>query len=351
MGTVDNKQGNYKNKDELSLKEIINILVNNVKLIAGITVSFLVIAILYLSLVAKPVYESSISGYINIANAISEFGEFPFPSEQPADYLRALNSCDVLDLAVQNGAEMEAKEAFAKSISIVQDKDEKSKAFTINVRANTPEKAQKNAEILAASFLKVQERMLERNAVGYYQNVLGSQLYELEQCKSYIENDIAAIEADLKEKGAVITLQKLAVTDPAYSGIIGDKRDLSASGKDALLEEEIDPVYIGMADKLVEKKSSLYDIESDIEKHKWQLEELAYLSSQLESKGINEPILRNNGLSFKIITTQIVLNNSASLPEKTVSPHKAVILILAVVFGVLIGVFIVFFKVYWEKAN
>lgn len=350
MGKVDNKQENYKNEDEISLKEIINVLVNNGKLIAGVTVSLLAIAIIYLFLVAKPVYESSISGYINITNAANEFGEFPFPSERPADYLKALKSYDVLELAIKNGAEVENINTLDKSISVALDKDANARAFTITVQAHSAEIAKKNAEILADAFLKVQERMMERNAVAYHQNMLVGKLNELEQSKVYTEKTIADIEADLKAKETVLTVQKLAVNDPDYAGIMGDKRYISASGKDALLVE-IDPLYIETVAHLVEKKDSFYAIERDIEKAKWQLKELESLSAQIEAKEFNEPILRSNGLLFKIITNQIVLNNSSSLSETLVAPRKTFILAVTLFLGLLLGVFTAFFKEYWKNTD
>ena len=130
---MDDNKEKYTEVDEISLKELITTVLENWKLIAKITSAFLVIACLYLLVLAKPVYESSISGYINISNAVNEFGEYPFPAELPADYLTAFQSHDVLDLAIKKGAQVDNREYFAKTISLATEKNEKAKSFTINV--------------------------------------------------------------------------------------------------------------------------------------------------------------------------------------------------------------------------
>jgi uncharacterized protein involved in exopolysaccharide biosynthesis len=82
-------------ENEISLKELILVLINEKKLIALITATFTVFAIVITLLMPK-VYETESQIVFSIPeSSISRFGTFVFPSQNVNDYISLLNSQDV----------------------------------------------------------------------------------------------------------------------------------------------------------------------------------------------------------------------------------------------------------------
>lgn len=342
---------NRSYEEELSLKELIMSLIVNWKIIAICTVSAVLIAAVYLFGFVKPVYESSVSGIINIPETVeSKYGTYMFPSTNKMDYLNVVTSHEVLAETIKQLDLESSIESLRSRIAISSEKD--LNGFAITVKSDTPENAQKLAKTLA-------NVLIEELSLKYKENAIEAFTRDLDvSSKQFAENlktdqmILSGLEEELEKVDQVITLKKLITSNPTLAAEIANQRgvDITDLSNEVMFEETINPNYTDLEAIVMQTKTSINTIKASIEKNKQLTEELNIEADAMQYYRVNGDASKLHDATLDILRSKIAINETPSISENAVSPRVVLSLAIAAVTGFMVGVFSAFFKNYWKSA-
>jgi capsular polysaccharide biosynthesis protein len=340
---------NYE--EEISLKELILILIKNLKIILICTAMALVIALVYLFGIAKPVYESSVSGIISIPQTIeSKFGTYTFPSINKMDYINIVTSHEVLSKTKEILGSDSSVEGLRSRISIVSEKD--MNGFSISVLSDTPE----NARILAKTLSKV---LIEELEYRYKENAIEAFLRDLDVSSKQLAENIKTnqlvlegLEDQLTKVDPVITLKKMLTSNPTLAAEIANQRgvDLADLSDEVMYEEYINPNYTELEAVVIETKTALNSTKVLLESKELLINELNKEAEGMQLYKTTGDASKLNNSTLDILRSKILINDTPSFSMNAVSPKKTLTLAIASIFGLMVGVFVAFFKNYWKTA-
>jgi len=338
------------NEDEISLKELIMILLNNWKIIVGITLLVAVLGGIYGFIIAEPSYESSMEGTISIPESVdTKYGAYPFPSTNKMDYLSLIISEHVLSQTIDELGLESTVEALSKRITINNEKE--SSMFSFVVTAETPEEAKILVETLTDYFIKEVNILYKEKAIDYFnrQYFVASQSYEESEIslKRNLENNQVLI-ATLEP---TITLKKLVLDDPVYAANLALERNLTLEdlSEEMMLEEVINPHYSALENEIISLKQQLNSLQISKERNARYLAELDAEKLGLQSYRQTEDVSKLTDGLLEVIQSRVLVNENGTLPEGPVAPRKMLILAISIILGGMIGVFIAFFRAYWKN--
>lgn len=337
--------------DEISLKELIMTLINGWKTILICTAIIMAVALVYILGIAKPVYESSISGVINIPEtAESKYGTYTFPSDNKLDYLNVVTSYEVLSKTIETLDLKQSVSSLRGQIAIETVPEQNS--FTITVSSNTPEQARELVKVLSANLVEELSDQYKINAIDFFMRELTVEERRLQDEMVKQEKLLTAQHEQLAKMDKVVTLKRLLVDDPTMAASIASSKgvDLESLSDDVMYEEMINPNYTALEASNMELEKLIQSSRVDLEEKKMFYQELVTESeaiNQYYASGVKSE-LKNDSLD--IIRSLININKTASYNEAPVSPNKTLILAIGLVLGLMMGVFVAFFKHYWKHA-
>ncbi|MDY0235530.1 MAG: Wzz/FepE/Etk N-terminal domain-containing protein [Gudongella sp.] len=339
-------------EDEISLKELITILLNGWKTIVAITLVLVLLGGVYAWFIASPSFESKLRGIIDIPETIeTKYGTYTFTTTNHMDYLSLIKSDRVLASTITDLGLETTIQSLADRISI--NNDEESNVFVFTVTADSPQKASDLISTLREYFLIEVNYMNEGKALNYFINLFSAELDNFKEQELYITGNITKTEELLAELEPTILLRKYVLTDPLYASVLAKDKNVSLEDlkDETMLVEEINPNYTELENEVVKLKQELKDLELGNARSKLYYEELKNESANLIAvkQGNNDNPL-TLGLQ-DVLSTTILLNQTPSLPINPVAPRKMLILAISLVLGLMIGVFTAFFKAYWNESK
>lgn len=332
-------------ENEISLKELILILLNEKKLIAIITVSFTVLAI-FVTLMLPKVYETQSQINYNLpVNNETRFGAFIFPSQNIADYLPLLTSDEVKnEVASKLGIE-----ANNVNPQIVYNKE--NKYIFVKTTASTPELAKQINDALVETYIyrvRVQYKLESINKfISFYQNSITSDTFKAEKTQSMLTEK----QTFLMELNPKYTLQKAIFADSATAALYADKfnLDFSTLSNDVILEEYASEKYLQIEAEVIDLRSALIYYSENL---KFSEKLLAELNEEKNQLLLN---LKTNEYNSILNDELDVLNNSISqvskaiLPVSRISPRNSVNVGLGFIVGFTLSIFYIILKHYWKS--
>ena len=336
--------------DEISLKELIQVLINQWKVIVGITLIAAILGGFYGFVIASPSYESRIEGTISIPETVdTKYGSYPFPSTNNMDYLSMIKSGRVLSRTI-NTLDLETTvERLAERITINNEED--SSLFSFLVAAQEPEKAQELVETLTGYFIEEVNVVYKAKAVDYFSRQYFVDYQSYEETEIRLQRDLENTQELIETIEPTITLRRLILNDPVYAASIAAERNMSLEdlSEEMMLEEVINPHYSSLQGEIISIRQQLDDLQLAKEHNERYL-------AELEAEKINLLTYRNEGDQsvmtdglLEVIQSRVLVNERGSMPENPVAPRKMLILAIAIVLGGMIGIFIAFFKAYWNN--
>lgn len=337
-------------EDEISLKELIVTLIRGWKTVMICTIVIMVFALIYILGIAKPVYESSISGVINIPEtAMSKYGTYTFPSSNKLDYLNVVKSYEVLSRTKKT---LELKNSISSlREQIVIDTLPEQNTFTITVSSDSPENARELVVVLSAYLVDELSTQYKINAIDYFMRELSVEENRIKDDILKQEKILESQKMQLEKVEKVVTLKRLLVDDPILAASIANSKgiDLATLSDDVMYEEMLNPNFSDLEAANIELEKSIQNAKILIDEKKVYYQELVAESealNQFYTSGVQNTI---NNDSLDIIRSRININKTASYNDSPVSPNKILILAISVVLGLMIGVFMTFFKHYWKE--
>jgi len=418
-------------EQEISLRELIEIILKGKYLIAGITLVCLIIAFVFSFYIIEPTYQAEAKLLVadlkinqpkaeGIENIIDNFANYPnFTVESYKEQIKNPEILFKVRQQLELNIEKYPLRAFADMIAIENPKN--TNILSIKVQEKDPELAAKIANTLALNFsdfvtqlskkqaskslehiknqLAIEEENLNNAMLEYkkfLQQPFGVSELESEQTSkialltslkeqlTHLDINISIAETALKEAQKQLTnteqtlvTKKSLSEDPIFYGYI--KETTGTSAKETLsiemTSEEINPIYIDLKKVISDTQLKLAEFKGTktalLQQIALTQKELEQLQVQLaEKKHQNDVLSRQVNLaqrtynsfmdkyeetritqSSRIGETAVVVSSEAMVPVRPVSPKKALNLAIAGVLGLMLGIFVAFFKEYWKSTS
>lgn len=332
-------------ENEISIKELILVLLKEKKLIAIITTTFTVLAII-VTLMLPKVYETQSQINYNLqVNSETRFGTFIFPSQNIADYLPLLTSDEVRnEVASKLGVE-------ANNINpqIIYNKE--NKYIFVKTTASTPELAKQINDALIQIYInriRVQYKLETVNKfINFFQNSIKSDTFKVERTQSMLTEK----QTFLMELNPKYTLQKAIFADSNTAALYADKfnLDFSTLSNDVILEEYASEKYLQIEAEVIDLRSSLINMSENLKFSEKLLVELNEEKNQLllNLKTYNYNSILNDELD--VLNSSISQVSEAILPASKISPKNSVNVGLGFILGFVLSIFYILLKYYWKS--
>lgn len=340
-------------EDEISLKELIMALIKNWKLIVAFIVVAGVLALGYVMVIADEVYEASLEGSISVPGSVStRYGGYSFPTTDKMDFLNVVYSNKVIQETLNELGLVEATvNGFKNAITI--ETEEESTRFTFKVTGSSPEDAQLRLLTLVENFEDELSMLHKEAALVSFIRDYGVSYKNMEENLLQTQKQLEEIQVEFADIEPVITLRKLVTSDPVYAAELAQNRGVRIEelSEEMMLEEVINPHYEALQGTIIGLRKEIQNIERDMEKNLRYTEEL-----KAELAGVQTYILSGDGSKMdpemvNVMETSLHFSLSTNVPDHPIAPKKALTLAIALVLGAMLGVFVAFFKEYWQNSN
>ena len=341
----------YEN-DEISLKELIQSIWDERKLISLITAVVVLISAVYTFFIATPVYEATSELMIQTPKDVAtRFGTYTFPSENINDYIQYIYSNDVVDKVIKQNQMDITRASFKKMISVKFDPEDKTNLFSVVVSADDTELAKSINDDLINQYLKSIRITYKRNALENFITSYEMSIDNLEESIRQQESILEETKALMDTVKPIYTLQKALFADPKSAAVYADQLnlDLASLSEHVMTEEYVNGNYFSLESQYLEKKSTLINTKEALSQKKKFYEELLNernLVNQASSENMPEKILNGR---MDVLSQNISILSRAYEPERAISPRKALNLALGLVLGIMLGVFMGLFRAYWRQ--
>jgi uncharacterized protein involved in exopolysaccharide biosynthesis len=204
-----------------------------------------------------------------------------------------------------------------------------------------------------------------------------TQLVEKEVELSKINTGLTVSQKELKNTPQVIVTKKSVGQDPLLNQIIAEANDTSIKDAAQIImeNEEINEGYINLSAKVSEYKIAVSELLGEIDMIRIKIDttqkELEYIQLELADKEHNQALIQRKvdlsqgtyntflnkyeeiriAESTEVGDSTINIISQAAMPEEPIGPRRVLNLAIAGVLGMMIGVFVVYFKQYWQASG
>lgn len=334
------------NNDEISLKELISIILAKWKWIVYPTVIIGVVTTMIMFFSIPRTFVASNQMVYRIPESKStKYGNYTLPSQAIQDYIGTITSETVL-LKVINQLELNlTSEELNELITIEYDSKTEQQFAVIKTKASNPQEAKDLNDALVSTYITQIQNDYKLDALEQF-------IYEKTM---YLENanfNLLRIQSNIIEKqsfldslSTVYTLQKGLFGDPKTAALYADKfnLDLSNMSDDVIIEEYLNQNFLKIESEIVDLKNSEINTKQSIKFETQLLEELFTIKqTKLEVEEYD---------SLNILYGSIIVSQEAELP--TVSESRGVLTngIIVSILVAMVSVFVVFFMHYWQSTD
>lgn len=387
--------------EEISLRELIEILIKRKKMIAIVTSIAMITSLVFSFLILKPTYEAKmivmasnasenlevnsmkdIGNVENMLNAISKY-----PSMNIETYKQQVKTPEVIGKTIKELGLEEEYSIESLSDDIILETTKDTQLINIKMINTNPEKAAAIVNKVGENFISVVSDSMRKRSTASSEYVktqmeVEKEIYDkalLEQ-KELLSQPRGASEVglELNVKLEQITeykskLNDLHIRQNALEASIEVAEKTSSRGNGIIINRESGNLLIDDSTKtlkieLADTKASLDSIKESIERLQKEIEELQI---ELQEKKHKESIVAQKvevaqktyeafikkyeelrvAESSMIGEASITVISKAFSPTRPVGPRKALNLAIATVLGLMVGVFIAFFLEYWQSTD
>lgn len=337
----------YKTEEEISLKELITILLEGWKLIANIVILGAILSIVYSFLITKPIYETSAEFFMNIPEAkTTESGVYRYPSTNAHDYFELIKNAEIVDETMSTYSIDGDRSQFVKELSIVQEKD--LNTIKISYRGEKPEII---AKILDSHILNYQRYLsfhFREDAINQFLTEQKVLLSLNEEQLLTLKEQLISAKNQLDGLTPTIPLQKALTSSPEVAAQFARDNGLTVAelSNQLLISEIVNSNYTAIEKLVNNLETSISTLEIEIFSLQnrisvLQEEQLLLSESEVFEESKSE-FLSVLSLPIKQVAPSIV-------PLNRVSPNRTLNVAIAIVVFGMIAIFVVIFRAYWIK--
>ena len=334
------KSGGYHSngyyEEEISLRELIEALLNHKKMIALITLAAVVLAALFTFVVLTPVYEARVIISMNRPDQ--------YTSE---DNLQALlsNRLSLVSFNDRNEMNIQNAQVYINSPEVVEAamreqgfvsrpinrlmEDIKVEAlnpylFQIAVQGTEKEELLGLADEMGNQFTRVTTNEITR--------AINQEIVRKKRTINSLEENLEANKAQLENTPRYIVLERSILDDPSMTVV-----DPNANRGTVVITQETNPAYLVLLEAVTSAEMMLSTA-------RVELGDLEH-----EATVIFEQLNQQETAPVRVVrSADEVMTGS---PLRKVSPRTTLNLAIALVLGLMIGVFAAFFIEYWQKSK
>lgn len=349
---MENNERQYQDYDEISLRELIEVLLKEKFVIAGITAIVIVLAAIYTLGILKPSYKSEALLTVSLEETVdTPYGTFELPFTTIDEYTHIVKNPVVIQRTLQDFAKEELRrEGLLKKINVELIKDTNS--FRIKAEYGSPEEAYNLATLHVKNYLNHMEILFRRAAVEEFYNDSLTQKSSIAKLLIRNEENMKKTQELLEKTPKAINLENALISQADYALIYSSKGnvDLSRISGDKIISQELNPSYLKITEQMTNlemEKNNLENSLLDIERNIIDLdEELVALN---EYRDTYKTTNLKSGVSDSM-KNLVTLVNRPEIETQKVSPRNALNLAIGGVLGLMLGVFFAFFKHYWHNS-
>ncbi len=341
----------YGGDEEISLRELMEVLLQHKVMIGLVTAAFVVLAGVYSFVIQQPVYESRALIVVNFPESVeTPYGTFAYPSRNVQEYTEMVKGPEAVQLTVKAlDGDMTAQQV--RNRIAVRDADN-GNTFRIVAQHGDPQQAYQLARIHTDNYLDYLQITMRRIAAGAFLEekrlTEGRLEKELEQARA----NRTATQELLETISPTITLQNALIgeADQAilYSGIA--ESDLSELSGETILTQVVNPAYERVQQELFEIKLLKNDLSGSLARTRNDLVELAVEQTALRDyrETLDDNLLTAGTLELTAAGVSVL--NRPVVSDVPVGPRRGLNLAIGLVLGLMVGVFAAFFRSYWEQS-
>lgn len=424
-----------ENYNEISLREIIEVLLKGWRLIAIITAISLMSSGIFSFFVQEPTYEAKtilMAAFAteklatiqndpeDLAGILDTISAYPTMTIQT--YKEQIKSSKImqqvineLDLGkydinrtrLREMVELETikdtnliavKVTYKDPMLAVEIANTLAKEFTASITDMSKQQANKSSQFLKgqleiekknldAATLELKEYLSQPRGASELRQEFDSKLLMLTTFKTQlVEKEVelnkakaalAASEKELKNTPQLIVTKKSVGQDPILSQIVAETKGTSIkdTAQITMESEEVNEGYISLSTKVSECKIAVSELSGEIDMIKTKInitqKELENMQAELADKEHNQALIQRNvelsqgtydtflnkyeeiriAESTEVGDSTINIISQAAIPEVPTGPNKVLNFAIAGVLGIMISVFAVFFKEYWQTSG
>jgi len=296
--------------EEISLKELILIILKGWKLIIYTVFIFLSIAIILFFTLNKPTYITQSNGsIIYIQEQNTEFGTYKIPYSKTEDFILILKSNEFYEY-ISEKTDIDIEELNNSiNFSVINTNE-----FQVTVSNNIEESTKKI-----------------HDAVIAYSN----------QYISYVATYNAMNQINITLNLKLTTLDKLLVEKTNISSYLENELNHTTM----LISNNINPIYSSLSNQWIQTKKEIAEIDFSISDINVNIPKINTFNSTILT--FKDYLSTNNYseiLKIEIKHYHILSTESYRFSVKTIFP-------ISVILGLMVGVFIIFFKNYWLNSS
>lgn len=389
--------------EEIELRELIEILIKGKKLIAIITIAAILVAGVYSFLILKPTYKAQMvlmtsnlgnvdkntnidpSSVDKLLDAMSQL-----PSMNLETYRQQIKSPEVISKTIEDLNLQDKYSVSGLASRIELETIDNTQMITIMMESGDPEEAAEIVNKLGENFTAfVSEKTLEsaNKSFEYIKNQMEIEKQKYEEALLELGEVLSRprgaqeLELELKSSFEQITLYKsnlndLEIKKASLEKAIEESSKYSSNRGSMVVRPNLGESFnISFDDTNKVLKVDLAETEGRIESTKKQIaqlqEHIEELQLEYQDKKFEEDIVKQKVdinkqtyESFVAKYEELRVRETAKVGELSISvvsyaypptspsgPNKTLNLAIATILGLMVGVFVTFFKAYWESST
>lgn len=330
-------------QEEISLREIIEVIWKGKVLITVITITAILLSSLYSLFVATPVYESTAFVRVNM--------ESDDATAQLTSYAETLKSDVSLNRIVEKlqlDNELFTIASLRESVAVKMLNG--TNVVKLSIKGTDPDIMTKITNLLAFEFGA-------RTEIGDRSDKIVSANNRIEE----IDDDIVILQGEISETAKqlentpeILVTRRTLADEPYLLSVIKEESSTNNSARSegamGLIYEEVNPLYTSLKsryadstislNKLLEEKANL---ESNIQEHQVKIGELESQINNEKLKARNSERLLNG---FNAVFISPAIESS-----EPIGPNKKVIVAISTLLALIISIVIVLLRHYWNVTN
>ena len=320
-----NKKPN-QHDDEISLKELITILLKEKKIIAIITIAAITLATIYSFVFLKTEYQNNalISIAINEKSIETPFGTFENPYDSLDEYMALVKDGNVLTMTERDlGDQHNDKDISRRIQTDIVGKDQ---SFSIIVKGDNPKDVRLITTTHRDNYLRYLHFDLTYKAIDYLYN------------KNH--NEINILEKNLKDNQDVIEeINKLLLVTPKALDL-NDGRNGSQEVNPAY------PIFLSEIATLNIERINLLNSLDIVQKNNEVLSKELNVMEDFKEIPSQEKL---NDDIYQAVKNIVTVYEEPLSESKAIKPNYKLNIAISLVLGLMLGVFVAFFKNYWQN--
>lgn len=349
---MENKDRYHEDYDEISLRELIEVLLKEKFLIAGVAALVIILAAVYTLGVLKPSFKSEALLTVSLVDSVpTPYGEYNVPFSTIDEYIQVVKNPTVIQRTLKDFNDEElTREGLINKITVESIKGTNS--FRIKIVNGSPEGAFNLANTHVNNYLNHLELLFRRAAAEEFYNSANTSKASTERALIRNEENMKKAQELLAKTPKAINLENALISEADYALIYSSKGnvDLSRISGDKIINQELNPSYLKIMEQITNlelEKNSLENTLLDIERNVADLEE--ELKALTEYRETYNTVNLKSGVS-DAMKNLVTLVNRPEIETQKVAPRNALNLAIGGVLGLMLGVFIAFFKHYWQNS-